>query len=97
METSNFSVLLIILFFVLLIGYKLYSKQSIQVFDLLKCTLAAMVLPNLVIYLFYLITNPQKAIEMTETTQYLTFAALIITYIAIEEIRQTFKKGPDSS
>ena len=49
-------------------------------------------LPNLAICLFYLITDPAKAIEMSEAIQYLTIAVLVISYLAIQEIKQTFEK-----
>lgn len=91
-SSVNISVILAVIFFILPIGFRLWHNQYIEISDLAKCTLAAMALPNLAICLFYLITNPSKAVEMSEVIQYLTIAVLIITYLAIEEIRQTLKK-----
>ncbi len=93
----NASVILAIIFFILPIIFKLWHKQSIELSDLAKCTLAAMGLPNLAICLFYLITNPTKAIEMEEVIQYLTIAVLVIAYLTITEIKQIFEKRDNTS
>ncbi len=88
----NLAAILAIAFFVIPIGYKVWNKQKTELSDLAKCTLAAMGLPNLAICLFHLITNPAKALEMTEVTQYLTVAVLVIAYLTIQEIKKTFEK-----
>ncbi len=94
----NIPAILAIVFFTLPLVFKIWRQQVIRLSDLTKCTLAAMALPNLFICLFYLVTNPAKAMIMTETIQYLTIAVLIITYLTLKEIKQTFsKKNNDTS
>lgn len=84
--------ILAILFFILPLAYNWRYKLPIQLTDMTKCTLSAMALPKLVICLFYLVTNPAKAIQMSEAPQYLTIAVLVIFYLAASEIRKTFEK-----
>ncbi len=93
----SISVILAVTFFILPIAYKLWKKQKVELSDLAKCAFAAMGLPNLAICLFYLITNPSKAIEMAEVPQYLTIAILMFTYLAFEEIKKTFQKEKKSA
>jgi hypothetical protein len=92
----NSSAILAISFFLLPIIYKSWKKESLNMSDLVKCSLSAMGLPNLIICLFYLIIDPTKALEMPETIQHLTIAVLIIIYLVVLEIVQIFKQKDTS-
>ena len=95
--SSSISVILAVVFFILPLVYRLYYKRDVDLSDLVRITLSAMALPNLVICLFYLLTNPPKAIEMGEAPQYLVIAVLVITYLSIREIKQIFEEENDTS
>ena len=91
-DQVNLETVLAILFFILPLAFNWRYKRPIQLTDITKCTLSAMALPKLTICLFYLVTNPAKAIQMSETPQYLTIAVLVIFYLTASEIRKTFEK-----
>lgn len=92
----NISAILAVALFVIPVLYKIYYKLVVDLSDLVKITLAAMALPDLIICLFHLITNPSKAVEMAEVTQYLTIAVLVIIFLSIQEIKQIFRrKSPE--
>lgn len=93
-DQINIETILAILFFILPLFFNWGYKLPIQLSDITKCTLSSMALPKLVICLFYLVTNPIKAIQMNETPQYLTVAVLVIIYLTASEIHKTFKKSP---
>lgn len=95
-DQFNVQTILAIIFFFAPLVYKFKQGEYNPLSDGAKCTLAAMGLPKLVICLYYLITNPAKAVQMEETTQYLTIAVLIILYITGTEIHKSFQKDTTS-
>lgn len=95
-DQVNIQTVLAIIFFFAPLLYKFKQGSYNPLSDGAKCTLAAMGLPKLVICLYYLLTNPTKAVAMEETTQYLTIAVLIILYITGTEIHKSFQKDAAS-
>ncbi len=86
----NFQAVLAICFFCSPLIYKRFRGNKVELTDVLKCAIAAMSLPDLILCLFYLVFNPSKAYQIAETKQYFTIAILVVIYITGTEIYKTF-------
>ncbi|WP_367389093.1 hypothetical protein [Lewinella sp. LCG006] len=96
-DQINISVILAILFFIVPIGYNIWNRQEVHLSALIRIVLVSMTLPDLLLCLYYLVTDGAKAVEMREVTQYLTMAVLVIMYLSFQEIKEVFGKRKDTS
>ncbi len=89
---NTVTVLLTIFFFLIPLLYQKWKKEKIELSDLLNCALGAMSLPNLLICLYYQMTNPAEATKMAEQQQYSLIGVLTILFITADGILKVFAK-----
>jgi hypothetical protein len=93
MEIIN-NILALVFFFGPLLAIR-YKKGSIQLADLINCSTTAMGLPDLIICLFHLVTNPEEVKKMQDFSQYMAIGAAVILTLAIDSITKAVNQKKD--
>ena len=74
------------------IAFKHWKKEKVDMHFLITSVLSAMTLPKITICLFYAITNSSELLKMSEISQYLVLAAILMIYVSIIQITRDFKE-----
>jgi amino acid transporter len=88
---KQITVVVFILAFLTLLLYKLRKKEKVELPDLVKCGLTAAPVPNLLAYLFYLMTDPEKVVTLPNFGLYVSVAIFTYLYVIGASLPKLFK------